>query len=268
MAVLAKNALWYPILYFAAAKAGVVLVPVNWRLAPQEWLGVLSDAEPSVLVAGDQCIDGVEDIRGELRSIEHFVAEGAEPRRGWEALARWMSEGSATPPAVEVGAGDPLYQIYTSGTTGPPKGAVLSHGAVASNVMQVGLAHPVSPGERGMVVLPMFHAAIIPAVFAVLCRGGTVVVLDAFEPERSCAASTRRGSVWRRSSPRCSRRVCAVGGVTDGATSACTRSITAPHRSRRTTLRGALEAFGCDFVQSYGMTEAAQALTFLSPGRP
>ena len=52
VAVIAKNAPWYPVLYFAAAKAGVVLVPVNWRLAPSEWVAILNDAEPSVLIVG------------------------------------------------------------------------------------------------------------------------------------------------------------------------------------------------------------------------
>ena len=266
VAVLARNALWYPVFYFAAAKAGVVLVPVNWRLAPRERVRVLSDAAPSVLVVGEQCIDGVEDIRGELQSIEHFVAEGEEPRRGWEALARWMSEGSATPPEVEVGVGDPLYQMYTSGTTGPPKGAVLSHGAVTANVMQVGLAQPVAPGERGLVVLPMFHAAIIPAAFAVAVprrHGG--------RPRRVRAGGGRARA--RRTSgigvvtlvPAMLHACLAVGGVADRRYERLRSVYYGASAIAESTLRGALEAFGCGFVQSYGLTEAAQALTFLSP---
>lgn len=183
VAVLARNRAWYPVLYFAAAKAGVVLLPVNWRLVASEWLGILSDGESSVLIVGREELASVEEIRGELKSVEHFVAEGGDVRRGWESLELWLSEGPAAPPEVEVSPGDALYQMYTSGTTGAPKGAVLSHGAVTANVLQVALAHPVSPGDRGLVVLPLFHAAVIPAAFAVLCRGGSVFVLDAFDPE-------------------------------------------------------------------------------------
>ena len=69
-------------------------------------------------------------------------------RGTWQPGLKWA--------AVEVGAADALWQMYTSGTTGTPKGAVLSHGAVCWNIVQVGLAHPVFPGDRGLAVLPMF----------------------------------------------------------------------------------------------------------------
>src|SRR4051812_45443474 len=93
VAVLARNAPWYPLVCFAAAKAGLVLVPVNWRLAQPEWARILSDAEPSVLVVGSDCVDGVDDIRDELSFVQRFVAEGGEDRRGWEGLKCWLSEG-------------------------------------------------------------------------------------------------------------------------------------------------------------------------------
>ena len=130
VAVLARNAPWYPLLYFAAAKAGVVLLPLNCRLTPPEWLRILRDAQPTVLIVGRDFVAGADEIRGELEAVRHFVAEGEDDRPGWSALDRWLSDGSAGPPAVEVGAADALWQMYTSGTTGIPKGAVLSHGAV------------------------------------------------------------------------------------------------------------------------------------------
>src|SRR6187200_709264 len=111
IAVVAKNAPWYAVLYFAAAKAGVVVVPVNWRLAQSEWLRILRDAEPSLLIAGGDCVQAVDEIRHELGFVRRFVAEGPAPRRSWEALERWQSEGPATPPDVEVGDTDALYQM-------------------------------------------------------------------------------------------------------------------------------------------------------------
>jgi len=111
VAVLAKNTPWYPLLYFAAAKAGLVLLPVNWRLVSAEWLGILDDGAPSVLIVGREQLVGVEEIRESLTSVEHFVAEGGNPRGRWESLELWLSQGPVDPPEVEVTPSDALYQM-------------------------------------------------------------------------------------------------------------------------------------------------------------
>ena len=265
LAVLAKNTAWYPVLYFAAAKAGLVLLPLNWRLVATEWLGILRDAKPSVLIVGHDQLTAVEAIRGELTSIEHFVAEGGEAGGSWESLEVWLSEGPAAPPSVDVSTNDALYQMYTSGTTGAPKGAVLSHGAVTSNVIQVGLAHSVSTGDRGLVVLPMFHAAVIPAALAVLCRGGSVVVLDSFDPEQIVGVLERdRIAVTTLVPAMLQACLVTVNDVADRRYEFLRSVYYGASPIAEETLRRAIEAFGCGFVQSYGMTEAGQALTFLS----
>src|SRR4051812_12181518 len=115
VAVLAKNADWYLVLYFAAAKAGVVLVPLNWRLAPREWVAMLTDAQPSVLVVDRHHVAAVDEIRPDLEGIDAYVAEGPAGARGWESLERWLAEGPATPPAVQVGAANPPHHMYTNG---------------------------------------------------------------------------------------------------------------------------------------------------------
>jgi fatty-acyl-CoA synthase len=263
VAVLAKNALWYPVLYFAASKAGTVLVPVNWRLAPAEWQQILIDAQPRVLIVGAEFADQAAEARHELGFIEALVIADGGDRDGVESLERWLTEGAATPPALESSPGDGVYQMYTSGTTGMPKGAVLSHRAVTANVWQVSLAMSVAPGERGLVVLPMFHAAIVPAVFAVLCRGGCVVVLDAFDPGELVRVLERERISVTTLVPAMLR---ACSGAAAGRRYERLRCIYyGASAIAEDTLRRSLDAFGCGFVQSYGMTEAAQALTFLSP---
>ena len=265
VAILAKNTPWYLLLYFAAAKAGMVLLPVNWRLAPREWLGILDDARPSVLIVGREQLAGAEEIRDGLTSVEHFVAAGGEQRGRWESLERWLSEGPVAAPQVEVTPGDPLYQMYTSGTTGAPKGAVLSHSAVTSNVLQIALAHPVSPGDRGLVVLPMFHAAVIPAAFSVLCRGGSAFILDAFDPERVVRVlEAERISVATLVPVMLQACLSTVQGVGERGYEVLRSIYYGASPIAGDTLRRAIETFRCGFVQSYGMTEAAQAVTFLS----
>jgi acyl-CoA synthetase (AMP-forming)/AMP-acid ligase II len=257
VAVLAKNASWYPLVYFAAAKAGVVVVPLNWRLAPAEWVGVLNDAEPSALIVDEDHAADADGMRAELHTVEHVV--------GRDALERWLTEGPATAPEVEVGPSDALYQMYTSGTTGVPKGALLSHGAVTANVIQVSLAHPVSPGDRGLVVVPMFHASVIPAAFSVVCRGGSLYFLDGFDPEQVVRVlDEERISVATLVPAMLQACLVAVADVAERRYERLRSIYYGASPVAEDTLRRAIEAFGCGFVQSYGMTESAQALTFLT----
>ncbi len=265
VAILAKNADWYLLLYFAAAKAGVVLLPLNWRLAPREWVAILADAEPSALIVDADHVKAVDEIRRELEGIDSFVAEGAADARGWESLERWLAEGPATPPEVAVSAADPLFQMYTSGTTGVPKGAVLSHSAVTANVVQVHLAHTAGPGDRGLVVIPMFHAGVIPAALSVVCYGGSAFVLDGFDPDQVVGVLEHERIGLATLVPAMLQAcLVTVDGVADRRYDGLRSIYYGASPIAEDTLRRALDAFGCGFVQSYGMTEAAQALTFLS----
>ena len=266
VAVLARNAPWYLLLYFAAAKAGVVLVPLNWRLAPREWAGILADAAPVALIAGAAEVAAADEIRAELPGIPRFVAEGAPDDGAWEPLERWLADGPATPPAVEVDDGDPLYQMYTSGTTGAPKGAVLSHRAVTANLVQLSFAIPAAAGERALVVLPMFHAAVIPAAFLALFRGGSAFVLDAFDPEHVVRVLDTERIAHATFVPAILQAcLVSVADVADRKYATLRSIHYGASPVAADTLREAMAAFTCDFVQSYGMTESAQALTFLSP---
>ena len=229
VAILAKNADWYLLLYFAAAKAGVVLLPVNWRLAPREWVAILTEAQPSVLIADRHHAGAVDEIRPELDGIDAYVAEGPAGARGWESLERRLAEGPATPPAVEVGVTDPLYQMYTSDTTSAPRGAILSHDAVTANVVQVHLPHTAGPGDRGLVVLPMFHAAVIPAALSVVCY------------RRDCVRPRRLRPAPSRPCP----RTTTVATAESAATSRAASSKHASARSSALRLVRSVQGDGC-----------------------
>jgi acyl-CoA synthetase (AMP-forming)/AMP-acid ligase II len=270
-ALLARNSLEYLLLYFAASKAGVVLVPLNVRLAPSEWRTILADAAPRAVFAGAEYLEALDGLRDALPSVERWVIVALAGRSGWEALGRWAEAQPSTPPVRDVPADADVYQMYTSGTTGLPKGAVLTQRGVTANILQVALAFDWRPGERGLVALPMFHAAIIPTTLSCLSRGGSVVILDEFKPAEVLRILEQDGIAVATLVPSMIQ-ACLVAASEEGeqrslragrfATLRLLHYGAAPIAAE--TLRRAMALFGCDFLQSYGLTEASQALTFLS----
>jgi acyl-coenzyme A synthetase/AMP-(fatty) acid ligase len=167
-------------MYFGASKVGVVPVPLNYRLAPREWLYIVNDSASRVLMAQSDFVEGVEQIRDEL-AIERFIALGGDAGDGWSDRAGWLSDNDMNP-NVPVAANDQLYQMYTSGTTGLPKGAMLSQHAVDNNIHQVSFTLESSSSDRCLVVAPMYHAAAGICVMTMAAQGCTIVVHEEFDP--------------------------------------------------------------------------------------
>lgn len=266
VAVLSKNSIEYVLLYFAASKAGVAVVPLNYRLAVPEWTYILNDAQPRILIAAGQYLAAIDSFRSNIETVERFAASDAVDLAGWENLHEWLSNEPGTPPERLVTDESDAYQMYTSGTTGTPKGAVLTHRAVTVNVVQIERALQFEPGERSLVVAPLFHAAAVPTTFSCVSRGGCLYIQEDFDPSKVVRALSEERISYAVLVPSMIQ-ACLVG-VPDAAERSydSLRFIyygASPIAEQ--TLRRAIEVFQCGFVQSYGMTEATQALTFLSP---
>src|SRR3990172_13310480 len=117
IAVLSKNNIEYAILYYGASKAGVVPVPLNYRLAPGEWTYIINDAGAKLLIAADDYAGAIDGIRSELKTVERFVGvniEGMDGVEGWEDYGRWAAGQSAEAPerAAAITDEHDVYQMY------------------------------------------------------------------------------------------------------------------------------------------------------------
>jgi acyl-CoA synthetase (AMP-forming)/AMP-acid ligase II len=160
---------------------------------------------------------------------------------------------------------DDLYQMYTSGTTGHPKGAVLTHRAVIANAGQIACACEGRPGERSLVVAPLFHASAVPTAFAPILRGGSLVIVERFDPGEVVRLLDEEEIGFAVLVPAMLRACLAVPGAARRGYRRLRLIYYGSSPIAEVTLRRAMAAFRCGFVQSYGMTEAAQSLTFLTP---
>ena len=191
IALLAKNGLEFFELLFGAIKAGAVLVPVNFRLAPPEVAYVVNDAQAALFFVGRDFHELAAQIRGELQTVRTLYAvDGGHA--GWESYATWRDRHGALEPGRALAADDIAVQMYTSGTTGRPKGAQLTH----ANFMQLlpraigGWGHW-RASDTNLVCMPLFHIAGSGWGLVGLYAGACNVVLREVEPKAILSAIAR-----------------------------------------------------------------------------
>ncbi len=236
-------------LMFACAKAGAILHPISWRLAPAEIAYQLDDAEPAVFL--------VEDEHLELGEAALAVA-GVTPALTLEPRSRGAS-GSG--PSDD----DPLLLIYTSGTTGKPKGALLTHANCFWTNLSFDLATGIRPEDVVLQVLPQFHCGgwNVQSILA-WWKGAKIVLERGFEPSRSLELVEHK-------------RITSLMGVPANYLfmSQDARFADADLSSLRLVVVGGApmpEALldvwaerGIEIVQGYGLTEAAPNVLCLPP---
>ena len=127
--VLAYNCVEWLEIYAATALAGLVAVPINFRLVGPEIRYIVENCEAGALIVQDELIDAIEPVRDTLPlSPDKFIIFGTNRRHaGYRAYEDLIAAASDRPPAVTVRPEDPWTLMYTSGTTGKPKGAIRTH---------------------------------------------------------------------------------------------------------------------------------------------
>ena len=184
-AVLAYNCLEFVETLFAAAKLGLIVVPLNWRLAPAELAFILSDSSTETLLFDSDFAGTMEALKGQT-PLRRFIAFGPKEVPGAVSYEQGMSaEGDDEPrPDQRVDMDSPHIIMYTAGTTGRPKGAVLSQGASFWNAVNMSLCIDLTSQDRTLTVLPLFHVGGIGLyTLPTLYQGGTVVIQRAFDPQ-------------------------------------------------------------------------------------
>ena len=144
-------------LWFGGAKADVVLVPVNFRLAPPEVAYVVADAGAELLFVGADFYPLVEKVAHEMKSVRRIIAlDGGHS--SWTDYSSWLAAQSPRDPALPIAPEHCAIQMYTSGTTGHPKGAQLSHASLVL-LAQGGLRHLGTWHDKdvNLVCMPLFH---------------------------------------------------------------------------------------------------------------
>lgn len=191
VALLAHNCVEWMELYVGLARAGLVAVPINFRLAGPEIAYIAQHCEARAFVVQGDLVGPVLSIRDDLDlpdpGFVHF-GSGAPPA-GWSSYEAVVEKASPADPGVVVSPEDPWALMYTSGTTGRPKGAVRSHGATAVMSLVTHVDMHFTPADTALLVMPMCHANSLYFSFAFAYLGATCVIEDrrSFDPEHVLA---------------------------------------------------------------------------------
>ncbi|WP_137893003.1 AMP-binding protein [Ramlibacter sp. 2FC] len=186
VALLAYNCVEWMELYAALARAGLVAVPINFRLTAPEIAYIAGHSEARAFIVQDELVDRVDPVRGELAVAEGAcIAFGERVPAGWTAYESLLAAASAEPPAVQVLPADPCALMYTSGTTGRPKGAIRSHEGNTLIALATALEMGFTREDTALLVMPMCHANSLYFSHTFVHLGATCVIDDrkSFDPE-------------------------------------------------------------------------------------
>jgi acyl-CoA synthetase (AMP-forming)/AMP-acid ligase II len=185
--ILAMNCPEFLITFFAAAHIGAVVVPINWRLVPDELEYILNDSGTSLVVFGSDFVSETTDLqrRPGLRGVRHWLMLGDQALRPEFAddFEVAVSESTAVEFDDSIGGDDLMFIMYTSGTTGRPKGAVHTHATTFFGQASMAATCDYRDRDNYLNSMPMFHVSGLLTSLISVYRGMTNVIVRAFDPQ-------------------------------------------------------------------------------------
>ena len=268
VAALLPNNYRYADIYYGPTRSGIIIVPLNTRLAIEEVAYILRDSGSVALIYSDDHADLVAALHvrtgANALPVKHWINVGNKGVPGALRYDDLIDKTAAGQVAIEACDDDPLFIMYTSGTTGYPKGTVQTHRSYEWAMLTVIMATDMRYRDRYLVSMPLFHVAAFGNMATTFYRGGTVVLMQKFD-----AAET-----WRLLRDERINITLAVPTMLQQLLATYD-----PERHKPLALRWfltgaqpvpvsmikAIEGLGFQIVQAYGLTEAGGVASVLSP---
>ncbi|MDQ4501572.1 o-succinylbenzoate--CoA ligase [Sinomonas sp. ASV322] len=273
--------------FFACGLLGAVFVPLNTRLAAPELQFQLDDAGVRLLVNAER-LDALAAAAAEGTGVQRRLVVGDVESPTAEVGPDTAEVGPGTAevgsPAVEryeeallaapaepidetVTLDDGAMILYTSGTTGRPKGALLTHGNITWNCVNVLVDTDLSSTDISLMISPLFHVASLDmGLLPILLKGGTAVLEQKFEPSRALELIERHRVTTLNGVPTTFQMLAEQPAWATTDLSSLTK-LTCGGSAIPASVLAAYAARGIGFSNNYGMTETAPGATTLPLGR-
>ncbi|WP_369046296.1 o-succinylbenzoate--CoA ligase [Sinomonas sp. P10A9] len=259
--------------FFAAGLLGAIFIPLNTRLAAPELQYQLQDSGARLLVNGS-ALEALAAAAAEDTGVRNRLVVGqAEPaptaqaglavERGIELYEQALAAAPAEVIDETVTHDDGALILYTSGTTGRPKGALLTHGNITWNCINVITDMDVNRNDVALMISPLFHVASLDmGLLPMLLKGATVVLESRFEPGQVLRTIQERGVTSLNGVPTTFQMLCEHPDW-DATDLSSLDKLTCGGSAVPVRVLEAYEGRGLGFSNGYGMTETAPGATTL-----
>lgn len=189
VALLMMNSHEFISAFFAIAKLGAVVVPLNWRLVPDELEFILKDSGSTVLFYSEEFLASVTELqsRGNKTDVTHWIHAGSADTK--PAFAKGFDEivnpSPTTEPEITAWDDEMLYIMYTSGTTGLPKGVMHTHSTQMDALVTLNATSDFCIGDRYLNPMPLFHVGALTPAITTAYRGLAHILMRAFDPVKT-----------------------------------------------------------------------------------
>jgi len=180
ISVLLYNVMEYMDIYLAAAKVGLVVVPINFRWVGREIEYVVNDSGSKAFICSEEFLTDVDSVKGSFEQVGSdrfiFIGDAAKTPNGYLNYEKIIAAASPKEPEVRVEPKDTWIHLYTSGTTGRPKGVIRSHESYTAFYMINEVDFGYRPEDIGMIVMPLCHVNSTFYSFVFTYIGGGVYI--------------------------------------------------------------------------------------------
>jgi acyl-CoA synthetase (AMP-forming)/AMP-acid ligase II len=267
VAAIGKNSMEFLQLLFGTTKAGRPFLPLNWRLAPRELASVLDDATPAIVFVDAEFAATMKAAQAASRHRCALV-EFASSESG-QGLEAWIADASADDPGLPANPCDTALLLYTSGTTGRPKGVQISHLGLNYMRLYESLEPTMDwrPDDVLLMAMPNFHLLGTGFAIQALYNGARVSILDVPDPQQILACVQRDRPTILVLAPSVIQMLLDQPALADTDFSSVRLILYAGSPINAAVLERAVTALQCGFMQFYGTTETAGAVTILRPSQ-
>jgi len=263
LTILSENTYKYMEAYFAAARAGMSVTPLNFRLSDSELVHIVNDSEANVFLVGNGYEERAYALKNDFKNIKKWISldNGKDGYLSYESL---IEESPADDPCIHVYENDMAILMYTGGTTGLPKGVMLSHRNLLTAAYGLIISYSFSHRDTQCYILPLFHISLWP-VLCLLMVGGTVVILPRPDVQEILKTIEKEKCTKVLLVPTLIGWIMSEENLNTFDLSSLKAIQYAGSPMPLKLLKKCINKFGNIFIQGYGLTEAAPMLTTLNP---